>query len=136
MKYNNPKITSFRDLIIWQKGLAIAKETYKITKVLPKEELFGLTSQLRRSAVSISSNIAEGRGRSTRKDFVSFLYISQGSLFELETQLLLAKELYDIDLSLIMKMIVEEQKVITGMIQILKLDILAKSKQQKLNRYQ
>jgi len=123
MKYNNPKITSFRDLIIWQKGLAIAKETYKITKVLPKEELFGLTSQMRRSAVSISSNIAEGRGRSTRKDFVSFLYISQGSLFELETQLLLAKELYDIDLSVIMKMIEEEQKMISGMIQKLKSDI-------------
>jgi four helix bundle protein len=121
MEYNNPKISSFRDLIIWQKGIAIAKGVYAITKSLPKDEIFGLTSQMRRSAVSISSNIAEGKGRSTRKDFVSFLHIAQGSLFELETQLLLAKELYEIDSKNLLKMIEEEQKMISGMIKKLKI---------------
>jgi four helix bundle protein len=120
MENDNPKITSFRDLIIWQKGLAIAKETYKIAKLFPKEELFALGSQMRRAAVSISSNIAEGRGRSTRKDFVSFLYTAQGSLSELETQLILAEELYQVDVNAIMQMIQEEQKMISGMIKKLK----------------
>ncbi len=120
MEYNNPKINSFRDLVIWQKGLEIAKEVYEITKSFPKEEIFGLTSQMRRSAVSISSNIAEGRGRSTRKDFAQFLHIAQGSLFELETQILLAKELYKIDPKNLFKIIEEEQKMISGMIKKLK----------------
>lgn len=120
MEYNNPKITSFRDLIIWQKGLEIAKEVYKITEKLPKEEIFGITSQIRRSAVSISSNIAEGRGRSSKKDFINFLYIAQGSLFELETQLALIKELYKIDLLNLPKMIEGEQKMLSGIIKKLK----------------
>lgn len=120
MEYNNPKISSFRDLIIWQKGLDIAKEIYEITKSFPKEEIFGLTSQIRRSAVSISSNIAEGRGRSSKKDFVNFLYIAQGSLFEVETQLILAKEIYKVDLKDLPKMIEDEQKMLSGIIKKLK----------------
>lgn len=76
MAYENPKITSFKDLVVWQKGMAITKQVYTLTKKLPKDETFGLVSQLRRSAVSIPSNIAEGRGRSTRKDFVQFLHIA------------------------------------------------------------
>ena len=122
MEYNNPKITSFRDLIVWQKGLEIAKEVYKVTNSLPKEEMFGLTSQIRRAAVSISSNIAEGRGRSTKKDFISFLYIAQGSLFEVETQLILARELYKIDLKNLPKMIEDEQKMLSGIIKKLKIN--------------
>lgn len=120
MEYNNPKITSFRDLIIWQKGLDIAKEIYEISKSFPKEEIFGLTSQIRRSAVSISSNIAEGRGRSSKKDFINFLYIAQGSLFEVETQLILVKEIYKIDLKDLPKMIEDEQKMISSIIKKLK----------------
>lgn len=120
MEYNNPKITSFRDLVIWQKGLEIAKEIYEITKSFPKEEIFGLTSQIRRSAVSISSNIAEGRGRSSKKDFVNFLYIAQGSLFEVETQLILARDLYKIDLKNLPKLIEEEQKMLSSIIKKLK----------------
>lgn len=122
MEYNNPKISSFRDLVIWQKGLEIAKEIYEITKLLPKEELFGLTSQIRRSAVSISSNIAEGRGRSSKKDFVNFLHIAQGSLFEVETQLILAKELYKLDLKNLPKIIEEEQKMLSSIIKKLKIN--------------
>ena len=123
MEYNNPKITSFRDLVIWQKGLEITKEIYEITKLLPKEEIFGLTSQIRRSAVSISSNIAEGRGRSSKKDFINFLYIAQGSLFEVETQLILAKELYKIDLKNLPKMIEDEQKMLSSIIKKLKTNL-------------
>lgn len=82
--------------------------------------MFALASQIRRSAVSIPSNIAEGRGRSTRKDFLSFLHIAQGSLCELETQLLLAKELYGSNIDAIMAVITEEQKMISGMIKKLK----------------
>jgi len=120
MEYNNPKVTSFRDLVIWQKGLDIAKEVYEITKSLPKEEIFGIISQMRRSAVSISSNIAEGRGRSSKKDFVSFLHFAQGSLFELETQLILVRELYKIDLKNLPKMIEDEQKMLSAIIKKLK----------------
>jgi len=116
MEYNNPKIVSFRDLIVWQKGLEIAKDIYKITSSFPKDEIFGLTSQMRRSAVSISSNIAEGRGRSSKKDFANFLYIAQGSLYELETQLTLAKELYKIETRDIFIKIEEEQKMLSSMI--------------------
>jgi len=120
MEYNNPKITSFRDLIIWQKGLIIAKSVYEVTKSFPKEEMFGLTSQVRRAAVSISSNIVEGRGRSTKKDFINFLHISLGSLYEVETQLFLAKELYKVDLKDLPKLIQEENKMLSAMINKLK----------------
>ena len=76
-------IRSFRDLQIWQKGLQITKEVYVLTQELPKEEMFGLISQMRRSAISIPSNIAEGRARSSRKDFSQFLHIALGSSAEL-----------------------------------------------------
>lgn len=120
MEYENPKITSFRDLLVWQKGLDIAKAVYGLTARFPKEELFGLTSQMRRAAVSISSNIAEGRGRSTRKDFVQFLHIAQGSLAELETQLVLAKDLHGASIDPVMKIIEDEQKMLSAMIKKLK----------------
>lgn len=87
------EIHSYRDLQVWQKSTDLVVEIYRITKKFPKEELFGLTSQMRRCAVSIPSNIAEGRGRGTRKDFVQFLRIAYGSGSELETQLVLAQKL-------------------------------------------
>ncbi len=83
---------SYRNLIVWQKSMELAKQVYLKTKNFPKEELYGLTSQIRRCAVSIPSNIAEGRGRQSNKEFVRFLQISLGSLFELQTQLELALE--------------------------------------------
>jgi len=110
-------ISSFRDLKIWQKGLEIAQEVYFLTKKLPKEEAFGLVSQMRRAAVSVPSNIAEGRARSSRKDFGQFLHITLGSLAELETQSLLIDKLYkDIKVSALIDMIHEEQKMVTGML--------------------
>lgn len=80
-------IKSYKDLIVWQKSIELVCEIYRITKLLPKEELYGLCDQMRRASVSIASNIAEGHARSYDKEFSKFLSISQGSLAELETQL-------------------------------------------------
>ena len=77
---------SYRDLVVWQKSMELTKKIYTITKDFPKEEVYGLTSQIRRSAVSIPSNIAEGKGRNSDREFVRFLQISLGSLYELQTQ--------------------------------------------------
>ncbi|MDT0643265.1 four helix bundle protein [Zunongwangia sp. F363] len=80
----------FRDLKVWQKSIQLNKLIYAATKKFPKEEVYGLTSQIRRSAVSIPSNIAEGCGRESKKEFKNFLGIALGSAFELETQLIIA----------------------------------------------
>ena len=87
------KIDSYKDLIVWEKAIFLTIEIYKITENFPKEEIYGLTSQMRRSAVSIPSNIAEGRNRGTRKDFCNFLRIALGSCAELSTQIEIAKRL-------------------------------------------
>ena len=84
---------SFQGLLVWRQAMDLARDSYFLTKEFPKEELYGLTSQIRRAAVSIPANIAEGSGRSTRKDYVNFLRIAQGSLRELETYLLLVPEI-------------------------------------------
>jgi len=81
---------NFRDLLIWQKAIALVTKLYKSTQAFPKEEVFGLTSQIRRCSVSIPSNIAEGYGRNSNTEFLRFLNISLGSLFELQTQLEIA----------------------------------------------
>lgn len=84
---------SHKDLIVWQKSMTLVKRLYEVTQAFPKEELFGITSQMRRAAVSIPSNIAEGYGRITDKDTVRFLSIALGSASELETQLLICEQL-------------------------------------------
>ena len=84
------KIESFKDLIGWQKGMELVNEIYKVTKHFPKEELYGITSQARRAAISIPTNIAEGWGRGTTKNYIQFMEISRGSLFELETQIIIS----------------------------------------------
>ena len=78
---------SYRDLIAWQKGIELVAAIYHVTQTFPKEELYGLTSQLRRAAVSIPSNIAEGQGRKSKAEFRHFLHNAAGSLMEVETQL-------------------------------------------------
>jgi four helix bundle protein len=83
-------VKSFRDLDVWHLSVELAETVYRITARFPKSELFALTSQMRRAAVSISSNIAEGRARDSRREFLYFLSVSRGSLAELETQLELA----------------------------------------------
>lgn len=85
------EVKSYRNLIVWQKGLKLSFLIYDITKKFPKEELYGLVPQMRRCAVSIPSNIAEGRRRSSRKDYAKYIKISFGSGAELETQLEIAK---------------------------------------------
>jgi four helix bundle protein len=80
-------MNSYRDLIVWQKSMHLVTLIYKLITKLPEDEKFGLTSQIKRSAVSIPSNIAEGYGRNYRKDYSRFLQISRGSLYECQTQL-------------------------------------------------
>jgi four helix bundle protein len=84
---------SYRDLIAWKKAMAFVREIYRMTAAFPKEEIFGLTSQVRRAAVSIPSNIAEGKGRYSQRDFLHFLMQARGSVNEVETQLLIAQDL-------------------------------------------
>ena len=84
-------MSSFRDLLVWQKSMDLADVVYRLTRSFPREETFGLAAQLRRSAVSIASNIAEGQGRSSSREFKQFLNIARGSLCELQTQLEIAQ---------------------------------------------
>lgn len=87
------KVRNYQDLIVWQKAMDLVEQIYSTSKSFPREEIYGLTSQLRRAAVSIPSNIAEGPGRRTTADFVRHLSISYGSLREVETQILIAARL-------------------------------------------
>lgn len=87
------KIRSYENLIVWQKAISLVLEIYKLTENFPREEIYGLTSQMRRSSVSIPSNIAEGSRRGTRKDFRNFLITAFGSGAELETQIKISKQL-------------------------------------------
>ena len=84
---------TFRELIVWQKAMSFVTEIYKVSKQFPKDETFGLTSQIKRSAVSIPSNISEGYGREGLNDYLRFLNIAMASLFELQTQLEIAYNL-------------------------------------------
>jgi len=86
-------MTSHKDLKVWQKGIELVKSIYEITQSFPSNEQFGLVSQMRRAAVSIPSNIAEGCGRNSDKELIHFLYIALGSASELETQIIISQEL-------------------------------------------
>ncbi len=86
-------MATHKELIVWQKGIELVKMIYQETQSFPKEELYGLTSQMRRCSVSIPSNIAEGCGRRSDKELIQFLYVALGSSSELETQLIISKEL-------------------------------------------
>ncbi|MCK5563734.1 MAG: four helix bundle protein [Planctomycetes bacterium] len=87
------KITSFKDLVIWKRGIDLVEKIYELTKVFPKEEAYGLTSQIRRCSVSVPSNIAEGFSRGHENEYKQFLFISLGSCSELVTQLTIAARL-------------------------------------------
>lgn len=87
-------VTSYKELIVWKKGIELVTEIYKYTRQFPKEELYGLAAQMRRAAISIPSNIAEGQQRKNTKEFLQFLRISYGSAAELETQLIISINLY------------------------------------------
>ncbi len=89
----NKPVQSYQDLIAWQKAMDLVTKIYEVSHKFPREEIFALTSQLRRAAISIPSNIAEGQGRSSRKEFLYFLGNAKGSLSELETQVAIARNL-------------------------------------------
>ena len=111
-------MNNFKELKVWQKAMDLVANVYKITQTLPKEELYGLTSQIRRAAVSIPSNIAEGAGRISRKDFSLFLNIARGSSFELETQLTISFKLdylKQTDFDVLTSELDEVQRMITGL---------------------
>ena len=118
------EIKSYKDLLIWQKGIKIVCLVYQLVKSFPQEELYALTSQIKRASISIPSNIAEGYGRNTDKSFSHFLDISRGSLFEIETQLLIANELGFITnetlFTEILSQIEEESKMINAFSKTLK----------------
>ncbi|MGA6985827.1 MAG: four helix bundle protein [Terriglobales bacterium] len=88
---------SYRDLIAWQKAKRVALDVYRFTRRFPKDEVYGLSSQMRRAAVSVPSNIAEGKGRYSQKEFVQFLFHARGSLLELQTQISIARDLDYLD---------------------------------------
>jgi four helix bundle protein len=110
---------NYADLIVWKKAMTLVTEIYRITRELPKEELFGLTSQLRRAAVSIPSNIAEGQGRLSKGEFRVFLGNARGSLSELETQIILCKNLDYIaeqEAARLLEMASEVGRILNGLI--------------------
>ena len=101
-----------KDLTVWQKAMELVMEVYKATKMFPREEIFGLTSQMRRAVVSIPSNIAEGYGRLHQRETENFLSIALGSASELETQLILSKDLGYISLDEVEQLTIEVQNII------------------------
>lgn len=113
-------MSHYRELKVWHKSMDLAEEVYALTRLLPKEELYGLTNQIRRAAVSIPSNIAEGAGRKSTRDYIHFLKIAYGSLNELETQLFLCCRLHYLESSAIekaLKISSEIGKMVNAMIQ-------------------
>lgn len=114
---------SYRGLHAWQKAVDLVEHIYRISHEWPREESFGLTSQIRRAAVSVPTNIAEGQGRGSKNEFLRFLHIAKGSLYELETQLLIAQRLRYIDqptCETLMSQAAEVGKLIHGLIRQLK----------------
>ena len=104
-------VKTHKDLDVWKQSIQLVKQIYKMTQIFPKHEIYGLTNQIRRAAVSVPSNIAEGAGRNSDKEFIQFLHISLGSLAEVETQLIIAAEIgYTKNIDILMNEISDIQK--------------------------
>ena len=115
---------SYREQFIWKRGIQLAINCYRLTEQFPKAELYGMTSQIRRSSVSVPSNIAEGYGRQFKKEYIQFLHIALGSLRELDTQLIIAREVGLTESSKIepvIKEVEEMQKIMVSTLNKLKL---------------
>ena len=97
MTSTNPKVTNYKDLIVWNKSIDLVADVYKLTKYYPRDERFGIIQKMRRASVSIPSNIAEGQGRRTTGDFIHFISNAEGSLAELDTQFTISLRLDFID---------------------------------------
>ncbi len=125
------KKQSYKNLIVWQKAIELVTEIYSITKTFPTEERFGLTSQLNRAVVSVPTNIAEGWGRESSKNYLQFLRISRGSLMEVETLMLISKNLDYVNqekFKLISDKIEEVGKILHGLIKSMQQKILSSEK--------
>ena len=112
------RYSTYRDLEVWKKAVYLAKMIYEVTEEFPTRELYGISGQLRRSAVSVASNIAEGQARDGKKEFIYFLKVALGSLAELETQLIIGKEigfLTEDKLDILIDLIYEVAKMIKGL---------------------
>ena len=121
------QIRDYKDLVVWQKGMQLAKEVYELTQSFPTEEKFGLVSQMRRAVVSVPSNVAEGQARNTTGEFVQFLSHAEGSLAELDTQIRLSIELgfcREATVKSIQELIIEEQKMLKSLRRSLKANAL------------
>jgi len=105
-----------KNLVVWEKSIELAEEIYKITREFPKEELYGIVSQIRRAAVSVSANIAEGAARNSNKEYIQFLYIALGSLSELETELIISKRVGYLKNEEIFKILIDIKKLLLGLI--------------------
>lgn len=120
-------LRSFRDLIVWQKAMRLARETYCLVKLLPMEERYALSDQMRRAAVSIPSNIAEGQSRNTKKEFIQFLHIAKSSNSELMTQFLLCLDfeyLKKEEIQKVMNLCTEIDGLLGGLIKSLKTNLV------------
>jgi len=110
-------VESFKQLTVWQKSIVLVREIYLLSDNFPRHELYGLSSQMRRAAISIPSNIAEGKKRKTLKDYIQFLHVASGSAAELETQIIIVKDLYKkIDFVRAESILIEVQKMLAILI--------------------
>jgi four helix bundle protein len=110
---------NYQDLIAWQKAMALVEMIYQVTRQFPREEIYGLTGQIRRASVSIPSNIAEGQGRTSSKEFQNFLSIAHGSVREVETQILIAQRLQylpDKEVQAVLDLTGETGRLINGLL--------------------
>jgi four helix bundle protein len=118
------EIKSYKDLLIWQRGIDLTQEIYTLTNLFPNTEQFGLISQMRRCSISVPSNIAEGFGRESNASFAQFIKISRGTLYELETQILIAKRIglieNQITFDKLISLISELAKMISGFLKSIK----------------
>ena len=118
---------TFHDLIVWKKAIVLSKLVYRVSQTMPDAEKFGLVSQMRRAAVSVASNIAEGNARQSLRDYLRFLTVARGSLAELETQLIIAEELRMLhESTVVMHAIQETRRILQGLI-----DSLRKKQQEQ-----
>jgi len=120
MRKTHEQPTTHKDLDVWKEAMGLAAEVYSLTRRFPREEIYGLTLQARRSAVSIPSNIAEGAGRHSRKEFIQFLHVALGSIAELETQVILATRMSFIPDEGILDRIERVRKLLLGLLRSLK----------------
>ena len=115
------RVKTHKDLDVWKQSIQLVKKIYELTQKFPKDEIYGLTNQIRRAAVSIPSNIAEGAGRNSDKEFIQFLHIALGSLAEVETQLIIAIEIqYAKNDTILFQEIQNIQKMLNGLIKYVK----------------